>query len=131
VTLFIDASAMVALLAREPTVVDLAPRLGADQDRLCSAMSLWEAVAALCRSYAMQVPAAREAVDDFVRDLSLRLVPIGERETQIAIDAYADYGKGRHPAALNMGDCFAYACAKANRATLLYTGQDFAKTDLA
>jgi ribonuclease VapC len=131
VTLFIDASAMVALLAREPAVVELVPRLSADRDRLCSAMSLWETVAGLCRSYTMKLPAAREAVDDFVRDLSLRLVPIGEREFQLAADAYADYGKGRHPASLNMGDCFAYACAKANRATLLYIGQDFAKTDLA
>lgn len=42
-----------------------------------------------------------------------------------------DYGKGRHPAALNMGDCFAYACAQAHRARLLYKGEDFARTDLA
>lgn len=46
-------------------------------------------------------------------------------------DAYAQFGKGRHSAALNMGDRFAYACAKSNRATLLYTGDDFARTDLA
>ena len=47
------------------------------------------------------------------------------------IDAYARFGKGRHPAKLNMGDCYAYACAKANRASLLFTGQDFTKTDIA
>jgi ribonuclease VapC len=45
--------------------------------------------------------------------------------------AYAKFGKGRHAAALNMGDCFAYACAKANRARLLFKGDDFAKTDIA
>ena len=56
---------------------------------------------------------------------------IGEQELEIATDAYAQYGKGRHPAALNMGDCFAYACAKANRASLLFKGDDFAKTDIA
>ena len=56
---------------------------------------------------------------------------MSEREFQLAADVYADTGKGRHSAALNMGDCFAYACAKANRATLLYIGQNFAKADLA
>ena len=58
-------------------------------------------------------------------------VGIGEREFEIAADAYAQYGKGRHPAALNMGDCNAYACTKANRAKLLFKGDDFAKTDIA
>ena len=48
-----------------------------------------------------------------------------------AVEAYADFGKGRHLAALNMGDCFAYACAKTNDATLLYKGDDFSHTDLA
>ena len=49
----------------------------------------------------------------------------------LAADAYARYGKGRHVAALNMGDCFAYACAKAHGARLLYKGDDAARTDLA
>ena len=63
--------------------------------------------------------------------LALRLVAISERELAVALDAYQAYGKGRHPAGLNMGDCFAYACAKANGAKLLYKGDDFARTDLA
>lgn len=49
----------------------------------------------------------------------------------IATAAYDRYGKGRHPARLNMGDCFAYACAKTHDARLLYKGDDFSKTDLA
>lgn len=61
----------------------------------------------------------------------LELAPIGERELDLAAKAYAEFGKGRHAAALNMGDCFAYACAKANRARLLFKGDDFAKTDIA
>ena len=59
-----------------------------------------------------------------------RFVSIGERELDFATQAYAEFGKGRHPAALNMGDCFAYACAKANRAALLFKGDDFGKTDI-
>ena len=70
-------------------------------------------------------------VRDFLEDFRFRVVGIGARESEIATDAYARYGRGRHPAALNMGDCFAYACAKSNGAMLLYIGEDFALTDLA
>ena len=48
----------------------------------------------------------------------------------IALQAYAQFGKGRHPAALNMGDCFAYACARAHGAALLFKGEDFSRTDV-
>ena len=88
-------------------------------------------VAGLCRSYAFAVPGAQEHVRRFIEAADLRFVNIGEREFDIAIDAYARFGKGRHPAALNMGDCYAYACAKANRAALLFKGDDFTKTDAA
>jgi ribonuclease VapC len=58
------------------------------------------------------------------------MVPIGGREFDLAADAYARFGKGRHPAKLNMGDCYAYACARANHARLLFTGAEFVKTDI-
>ena len=122
---------MVAILAFDPGATELEDRLDGDLDRLCSPVSMWETTAALFRSYKVQLETSREIVARFVERFRIRCVPIGEREAQLAIDAHADYGKGRHPTALNMGDCFAYACAKANRASLLYTGQDFAKTDLA
>ncbi|HET6195707.1 MAG TPA: type II toxin-antitoxin system VapC family toxin, partial [Acetobacteraceae bacterium] len=51
-------------------------------------------------------------------------------EFDLATEAYAQFGKGRHPAALNMGDCFAYACARTNGARLLFKGRDFARTDI-
>jgi ribonuclease VapC len=59
------------------------------------------------------------------------LASIGAEESHEAIMAAHRYGRGRHPARLNMGDCFAYACAKTNAARLLYKGDDFSKTDLA
>jgi ribonuclease VapC len=76
------------------------------------------------------VPAARTHVGRFLSVGKFQFVGIGEREYEIAADAYAHYGKGRHPAALNMGDCYAYACAKANRAKLLFKGNDFTKTNV-
>lgn len=130
-TVFADASALVCIMAGEDDADALADALEADADRLCSAVAVWETVAGLCRSYAFSVPAAREHVARFLEAGGFRLVGIGEQELRLATDAYARYGKGRHRAALNMGDCFAYACAKANRAKLLYKGEDFARTDLA
>lgn len=71
-------------------------------------------------------------VTEFAAYQQFQLVAIGEKETEIAIQAAIDFGKGSgHPAKLNMGDCFAYACAKTNHARLLYKGDDFARTDLA
>ena len=127
---FADASALVAIIAREPDALTLAERLEADRLRLCSALGVWETVAALCRSYAFPIPSARARVRLFLEQLSFEFVGIGRPEFEIAADAYARFGKGRHPAALNMGDCFSYACAKANRAALLFKGDDFAKTDI-
>lgn len=130
-TIFADASALTAIVAGEEDADALADMLDADDGRLCSALAVWETVAGLCRSYALSVQAARERVGRFLEAGRFRFVAIGEEELDLATDAYARYGKGRHPAALNMGDCFAYACAKASGARLLYKGDDFSKTDLA
>ena len=71
-------------------------------------------------------------VQDFAAENRLNLVSIGQVESDLALDAFARFGKGSgHPAQLNMGDCCAYGCAKANGADLLYKGNDFAHTDLA
>lgn len=129
--IFADASALIAIIAGEDDADALADTLDADSDRLCSAVAVWETVAGLCRSYAFSVPTAREHVTRFLEAGGFRFAVIGEREMRLAVDAYAHYGKGRHRAALNMGDCFAYACAKANSAKLLYKGGDFSETDLA
>ena len=128
--IFADASALIAIIAAEPDAAALTDLLEADRPRLCSALAVWQTVAGLCRSYTFSVPAARTYVGRFLEVGQFQFVVIGEREFEIAADAYAQYGKGRHPAALNMGDCFAYACAKANRAALLFKGDDFTKTDI-
>ena len=128
--IFVDASAMIAMMAGERDADALADRLEANEQRLCSALSVWETIAGLCRIYTFSVRSARARVESFVKLNDLKLVGIGERELELATQAYAEFGKGRHPAGLNMGDCFAYACAKANRAMLLFTGDDFSKTDV-
>jgi ribonuclease VapC len=130
-TIFIDASAMISMMAGESDAGELADQMEAEQPRLCSAISLWETIAGLCRRYTFSVPSARRVVQSFVELNDINLVTVGEREFELATQAYAEFGKGRHPAALNLGDCFAYACAKSNRAKLLFKGDDFTKTDIA
>jgi ribonuclease VapC len=130
-TLFVDASAMVAIIAAEPGADALVERLEGHSAPLCSPVSAWESMSALVRSFGMTPPAAQDLVAGFIAQLGLQMVPIGAAEFAGAADAYARYGKGRHKAALNMGDCFAYACAKTHKAALLYKGNDFALTDLA
>jgi ribonuclease VapC len=130
VTIFADASALVAVIAQEAEAVAFADCLDGDPQRLCSALSAWESVAALVRRYEFSALSARARVRLFLDAMGFTFVGIGEPEFMIAADAYARYGKGRHPAALNMGDCFAYACAHTNGARLLFKGGDFARTDI-
>ncbi len=128
--IFVDASALIAILRQEADADALADRLELDAIRTCSALSVWASVAGLCRSYGLTESEARADVARFLEAGDIGFVPIGERECEIALDAYARFGKGRHPAALNMGDCYAYACARANGARLLFKGDDFSRTDI-
>ncbi|MEA2743763.1 MAG: ribonuclease VapC [Acetobacteraceae bacterium] len=129
-TIFADASALIAIITGEDGADTLADALDSDQRRLCSAISVWETTAGLCRSYAFPIPAAHARVKLFLDAGRFQFVEIGESEWVIASEAYAQFGNGRHPAALNMGDCFAYACARVNRARLLHKGGDFRQTDI-
>jgi ribonuclease VapC len=69
-------------------------------------------------------------LDAFIRRAGIAIEPVTEEQAHIARQAFIDFGKGRHPAGLNYGDCFSYALAKATREPLLFKGKDFAKTDL-
>ena len=131
-TWFVDASAAVAMLGMEDGWEALAERLDQDDQRIWSPVARWESVAGLRSRLGTSVEIARAQVDEFAQLHDVQLITIGAREAEIALDAHQVYGKrASHPARLNMGDCFAYACAKANGARLLYKGNDFASTDLA
>jgi ribonuclease VapC len=130
-TIFVDASAIVAIIDGEPEADEYADAIDTHDDRCYCALGAWEATRAIARLRKTSVEEAARTVDSFVHEAGLRMVPIGRDEAQVAIAAHARYGKGRHPARLNMGDCFAYACAKTHDARLLYKGDDFSKTDLA
>ena len=129
--IFVDASVLCAILLGETDADDLSVQLQSAPSLLTSAVAIYETVAVISRTVPGDVRAAREDVSRLIKTAGIRIVPIGDAERELALDAFDRYGKGRHPARLNMGDCFAYACARAHGAALLFKGDDFAKTDIA
>lgn len=129
--MFVDASAIVAILTREPDADALADALEAARLPITSPIAVFEAVLGICRKHHASVAEARVDVQEFLAAADIRTVSITDKEAETALEAFARYGKGRgHPAQLNMGDCFAYATAKNHRASLLFKGEDFNKTDI-
>jgi ribonuclease VapC len=80
---------------------------------------------------AKTVEEAFDFVEEFLAELNVEILPATRNTALAALDAFSRYGKGRHPARLNFGDCFYYAGTKAAGASLLYVGEDFRRTDLA
>ncbi len=129
--MFLDASAIVAILTREPEAEALADLLEAARAPITSPIALFEAVLGICRKRHASIEEAEEDVHEFLEMAAIELIPITSKEAETALSAFSRYGKGRgHPAQLNLGDCFAYAAAKNHRRALLFKGDDFDKTDI-
>ncbi len=123
----LDSSALIAILFAEPGYLELVDRiLEADAVRI-GAPTLVET--SLVFAGRRRGRAGRE-VEALVRELGITVVPFGETEWHTAVDAFARYGRGRHKASLNFGDCFAYATAAVAADSLLFVGDDFKHTDL-
>jgi ribonuclease VapC len=75
-------------------------------------------------------PAGVAELDALMAQLGIELIPVDAAQVAFARDGFSRFGKGRHPAALNFGDLFAYALATSRELSLLYVGQDFARTDV-
>jgi len=124
----LDSSAIVAILFAEPGYLDLVDAiLVSDQPRV-SAPTVVEASLVLA---GRRRTSTTGEVETLLKELGVTVVPFGERESQTAVGAFMRYGRGRHPAALNFGDCLAYAAAAAAGDSLLFIGDDFRKTDIA
>ena len=129
--MFIDASAIVAILTREPEADRLADVLEAAQWPITSPIAVFEAALGIYRKRQSSVEEAARDVREFLGVAQARVVSISEQEADAALAAFARYGRGRgHPARLNLGDCFAYAMAESHRVALLFKGDDFDKTDI-
>lgn len=128
--MFVDASAWVAIILREPERERFRIVLADAAVILTSPMAIWETVRAVTRESRDSVEVVSTRLTALLVSVGTRIVEIGVLEGQLAVEVHARFGKGVHPARLNMGDCFAYACAKVHGVPLLYKGEDFAMTDI-
>jgi len=123
----VDTSALIAILLGEPDAADLAERIERADRRLLSAASLLEAAIVI---ESRKGDDGGRDIDLFIYRAGLEIVAVDADQAEVARAAWRRYGKGRHPAGLNYGDCFGYALAKVMGAKLLYKGDDFSRTDL-
>ncbi|MDQ3170281.1 MAG: type II toxin-antitoxin system VapC family toxin [Acidobacteriota bacterium] len=123
----LDSSALIAILLSEPDYLDLVDRiLQADVVRVGAPTLVETGMVFAARRGA----ASTREVDDLVKELDVTIVPFAEPEWRAAAKAFHRYGCGRHKAALNFGDCLAYATAATTGDSLLFVGDDFARTDI-
>lgn len=123
----IDSPALVAILLTESEVAVFEAAIYAAPVRLIGTPSLLETAMVLLGRLG---PAGRESLDDFVEAVAADIVPSTPSQAARAIDAFLRYGKGRHPAGLNFGDCRSYAVAAETGLPLLCKGNDFPRTDV-
>ena len=128
--MFIDASALTALLTDENDARELLARLQQNRKRMTSPLAAWEAAIAVARVLDLPTNEAGQAVDDYLALMGIEMIAVPPETARLALDAFERYGKGRHPARLNFGDCFAYACARHFGQPLMFKGSDFPQTDI-
>ena len=127
--MFLDASALIAVMVPESDGDEIAAKLAAADQVVVSPLVIWESVVAMARIRRSPALVAQHSVEMFLIQIGAEIMPIDKGIGAAAIAAFTRFGKGRHPAALNMGDCFAYACAGRRGLPLLCKGLDFPLTD--
>lgn len=125
--MIVDTSAVIAILRGETDAAAIAEALERPHLRRMSAVSYVEAAVVVDSN---RNPLLSRRFDDLLRDVQIGVEPVTLLQAQLAREAYRDFGKGRHRAGLNLGDCFAYALAKEKGETLLFKGDDFCHTDI-
>ncbi len=120
----IDTSALAAILFDEPVAKTCEAAIIADSDRRISAGTAAEAM------ILADSRGGGSGLRALIARLKIEIVPVTSANVERVADAYRQWGKGRHPASLNFGDCFAYALAKELNCPLVFIGNDFARTDV-
>ncbi len=123
----VDTSALFAILVGEDERDKFEDLILRSPTAVISVVSIVETVIALTRK---QLNIEASDIDGVLSTLGIAVRPVDVNQGLLARRAFLQYGRGRHPARLNFGDCFPYALAKARSDTLLFKGEDFAKTDL-
>lgn len=125
--MIIAASALLALLLREDDAPRYAEAMASAPQLRMSAVSWFEAAMAIDRR---GDASARSGFDQFIREFEIRIEPVTEQHAMLAREAWREFGKGKHAAELNFGDCLTYGFAKASGEPLLFKGNDFSQTDI-
>jgi len=125
--MILDTSAVLAIVLGEPGFEVFVDAIASAPSCRISAASFVEA--SILAESRIGDQGIRQC-DSFFRTSRISVEPVTEDQALLARQGYSDYGKGRHPAGLNFGDCFAYALAKATGEPLLFKGQDFRQTDI-
>lgn len=123
----IDTSALIAILLDEPERTRLQSAIERDHIRLVSAVTKLEAGLLMIGRFG---PAGAVELDNLIARVGPSIIPFDERQAALAREAFQRFGKGRHKAGLNFGDCAAYALAVAEAEPLLFTGAHFGATDV-
>jgi ribonuclease VapC len=124
----IDSSAFIAILSLEQDAQNLLSIIARARTGMMSAVSLLESSIVLAAR--KKEAAIWQPFDQFLSEAGIEVMAFDEGQARLARTAFLKYGKGRHPAALNFGDCAAYALAKSRNVPLLFKGDDFRKTDI-
>ena len=124
----IETSAIIAVLLNEANAVRIAQAIETGSPRLLSAANFLEASIVI---ESRKGEAGGRELDLMLYRAAIEVVAVDQDQVEIARLAWRRFGKGRHPAGLNYGDCFAYALAKSRRLPLLFQGDDFSQTDIA
>jgi ribonuclease VapC len=122
----VDTSALFAIAAHEVERILFINILDSEKG-IISTVTYVESVMVLT-GRSQRLALAR--VDDLMRSAGIEIVPVDRNLANAAVNAFDRYGKGRHPARLNLSDCFAYGLAKTRNLPLLFKGDDFSKTDI-
>ena len=125
--MIVDASAVITILRAEPEAPAMARALDCEDSFRISVVNYVEAAIVIDSG---RDPIASRRFDDFCRETPLIIEPVTVEQGRVAREAYRDFGKGRHRAGLNLGDCFAYALARVTGEPLLFKGGDFGHTDI-
>jgi ribonuclease VapC len=129
--MFVDASAIIAIIADEPDRLSLSARLAQASEIFVSPIVVYEATTGLSRRRACSIEDAEYLVSAFVEEVSAGMIEISAEIAREAARAFGRFGRGKHKADLNMGDCFSYACTRERHLPLLFKGNDFVYTDVA
>lgn len=125
--MIVDSSVLIAILENEPEAPRLIEAMANDSTRLVSAVSVVETSIVLLNR---RGETGVVELDKLLEEAEIEVIAVTLEQAALARQAYLRYGKGRHPAKLNFGDCFSYAAALACGEPLLFKGDDFNKTDI-